>query len=87
MASSELRIRASASRDVRGIPVADARRILARIESPHDDHRPAGSKKLASRDQYRIRQGDYRILHTVLDALLIVEIVKVGHRSDVYRES
>ncbi len=86
MARYELRIRPSVARDLRGIPTADVRRILARIESLRDDPRLVGSEKLSSQERYRVRQGDYRILYTVADAEVVVEIVKVGHRRDVYRE-
>ena len=86
MALYELRIRPSVARDLRGIPAADVRRILARIESLRDDPRPVGSEKLSSQERYRVRQGDYRILYRVAAAEVVVEIVKVGHRRDVYRE-
>jgi mRNA interferase RelE/StbE len=50
-----------------------------------DDPRPAGSEKLSTQELYRIRQGRYRILYEIQDAVLIVIVVKVGKRSDVYR--
>lgn len=87
MARYELRFKASVTRDLRGIPRADVRRILARFERLRDDPRPPGSEKLSAQERYRLRQGDYRILYTVADAELIVEVVKVGHRRDVYREA
>jgi mRNA interferase RelE/StbE len=62
------------------------RRILARIETLRDDPRPAGSEKLSAQERYRLRQGNYRILYTVADAEVVVEIVKVGHRREIYRE-
>jgi mRNA interferase RelE/StbE len=86
MAHYELRIRPSVARDLRGIPRDDVRRILARIESLRDDPRPPGSEKLSSQERYRVRQGNHRILYTIGDAELIVEVVKIGHRRDVYRQ-
>jgi mRNA interferase RelE/StbE len=86
MARYELRIKPSVAKDLRGVPRADVQRILARIEALRDDPRPPGSEKLSGQDRYRVRQGQYRILYTVADAELIVEVVKVGHRRDVYRE-
>jgi mRNA interferase RelE/StbE len=59
--------------------------ILARIESLRDDRRPPGSENLSRQERYRLRQGNYRTLYSVLDAEGLVEIVKVGHRRDVYR--
>lgn len=86
MARYELRFKPSVAKDLRGIPSADLRRILARIETLREEPRPAGSEKLSAQERYRVRQGDYRILYAVLDSEVIVEIVKVGHRREVYRE-
>lgn len=83
----ELRFKPSVARDLRGIPTVDVRRILDGIETLRDDPRPVGSEKLSSQERYRVRQGNYRILYTVTDAEVLVEIVKIGHRGDVYRES
>lgn len=85
MAAYELRFKASVAKDLRNIPKADVRRILAKIQSLATDPRPPGSQKLAGDERYRLRQGDYRILYTVEDARVLVEVVKVGHRRDVYR--
>ena len=86
MARYELRFKPSVAKDLRDIPPADVRRILARIENLRDDPRPGGSEKLSARERFRLRQGDYCILYTVSDAEDVVEIVKVGHRREVYRE-
>lgn len=85
MARYELRIKSSVSKDLRGVPKADVRRILERIESLRDDPRPHGCEKLSAQERYRLRQGDYRIIYSVDDDAVIVEVVKVGHRRDVYR--
>ncbi len=87
MARYELRFKPSVAKDLRGLPRADVQRILARIESLRDDPRPPGSEKLSAQERYRVRQGGYRILYTVSGAILTVEVVKVGHRRDVYRET
>jgi mRNA interferase RelE/StbE len=87
MARYELRVKPSVARDLRGIPLADVRRILARMETLREDPRPSGAEKLSGQDLYRVRQGSYRIIYMVGDVELIVEVVKVGHRSDVYRQS
>jgi mRNA interferase RelE/StbE len=87
MARYELRFKPSVAKDLRGLPRADIQRLLARIESLRDDPRPPGSEKLSAQERYRVRQGSYRILYTVADAVLTVEVVKVGHRRDVYRET
>ncbi|MDP3295617.1 MAG: type II toxin-antitoxin system RelE/ParE family toxin [Nevskia sp.] len=86
MAIYELRFRPSVAKDLRGVPKNDLQRILAKIETLRDDPRPPGSEKLSGDEKYRIRQGDYRILYGIDDHTVIVEIVKVGHRRDVYRQ-
>ena len=85
MARYSLRFKKSVSKDLRAIPKQDVRRILKRIDMLADDPRPAGSEKLSTQELYRIRQGRYRILYEIQDLVLIVIVVKVGKRSDVYR--
>ncbi len=85
MARYELRFKASVAKDLRGIAKEDVRRILARAESLRDDPYPPGSEKLSGQAYYRIRQGVYRIVYGVDDLSVIVEVVKVGHRREVYR--
>lgn len=46
--------------------------------------RPKGYKKLKGRDAYRIRIANYRIVYDILDDMLIVEVIKVGHRKNIY---
>jgi mRNA interferase RelE/StbE len=86
MARYELRFKQSVAKDLRAIPPADVRRILDRIEALRDDPRAPGCEKLSAQERYRVRQGNYRILYCVLDAEVVVEVVKVGHRREVYRD-
>ena len=59
---------------------------MARIEALGTDPRPRGRQELsASDDLYRIRSGDYRIIYQVQDDRLVVLVIRVGHRRDVYR--
>ena len=85
MARFELRFKPSVAKDLRGIPKTEVRRLLKRIEALRDDPRPGGSEKLTGGDLYRIRQGMYRIVYSVDDAAVVVEVIKVGHRREVYR--
>jgi mRNA interferase RelE/StbE len=73
------------SPDLRPIPNKDVQRILKRIAQLAHDPRPPGSEKLSSAEKYRIRQGNYRILYMIDDDLVIVTIVKIGQRRDVYQ--
>ena len=85
MARFELRFKPSVAKDLRGIPKTEVRRLLKRIEVLRDDPRPAGCEKLTGRELYRIRQGVYRIVYSVDDAHVVIEVIKVGHRREVYR--
>lgn len=83
-ASYSLFLKPSVERDIRGFPRKDAQRIDARLLELKEDPRPLGCKKLSGKDQYRIRQGDYRILYTVDDELHIVRVFQIVHRRDAY---
>lgn len=85
MARYELRFKASVAKDLRGLPKDDVHRILERVEALCDDPRPSGSEKLSAQERYRVRQGNYRILYEILDAEVVVLVVKIGHRREVYR--
>lgn len=85
MARYELRFKTSVAKDLRDVPKTDLRRILERIEALRDDPRPVGCEKLSAQELYRIRQGNYRILYEILDLEVIVEVVKIGHRREIYR--
>jgi mRNA interferase RelE/StbE len=60
-------------------------RIANRLVELATDPRPPGSIKLSGEDAYRTRVGDYRIIYTIQDDRLIVLVIDVGHRRDVYR--
>jgi mRNA interferase RelE/StbE len=85
MASYELVFKRSVAKDLRELPKADVKRILQRIRSLADDPRPSGCEKLSGHERYRVRQGVYRIVYEIDDHVLIVLVVKIGHRRDVYR--
>lgn len=86
MARYELRVKPSVAKDLHGLPKAGVRRILGRIEALRDDPRAPGCEKLGGGSElYRVRQGVWRIVYTIDDKQVIVEVVRVGHRGDVYR--
>lgn len=87
MASYELVVRESVAKDLRALPTADVERILNRINALREEPRPAGCEKLSGLERYRIRQGSYRIIYEIEDRILVVCVVKVGHRRDVYRQT
>ena len=85
MASYRLLIKPSAGKEIEAFPKQDRRRIVAKITSLARDPRPPGSEKLSGHEQYRLRQGNYRILYEIQDVYLVVVVIKVGHRREVYR--
>lgn len=76
--------RRSVYKDLRTIPKADVKKILAKINTLADNPRGTGCEKLSDDERYRVRQGNYRIIYAIEDDRLIVIVVKVGHRRDVY---
>ena len=58
--------------------------ILESIENLGNNPRPHGCKKLKGRRGYRIRSGDYRIIYDIFDSELIVDVIALGHRKDIY---
>ncbi|MDP1932642.1 MAG: type II toxin-antitoxin system RelE/ParE family toxin [Gammaproteobacteria bacterium] len=86
MASYELIFRKSVARDMRTIPNRDVARILHCIDALQHNPRPGDCEKLSGQEKYRLRQGKYRIVYETRDTDLVVCVVKVGHRSSVYRK-
>jgi mRNA interferase RelE/StbE len=87
MGSYEVRFRTGVHKDLRRIPAEDVARIMEGIAALADDPRPPGAEKLSTRERYRIRQGDYRIVYEIEERIVNLWVVKVGHRRDVYRGS
>jgi mRNA interferase RelE/StbE len=86
VAQYRLLIKTSAAKELRAIPnKRDRQRIVKRILGLETDPRPPGSQKLSGRERYRIRQGQYRIVYGIEKDELVVYVVKIGHRRDVYR--
>lgn len=84
MENYRISIKRSASKEIERIALKDRRRIIEKIRSLASDPRPPGSRKLSGQEKYRVRQGDYRILYLIQDGELIVVVVRVGHRREVY---
>ena len=85
MAKFDLVFKESVSKDLKELPTQDVQRILERIDALRDEPRPQGSVKLSGKEYYRVRQGNYRIIYEIQDAQLVVIVIKVGHRREVYR--
>lgn len=87
MASYKLVVKKSVAKDLRPLPKKDVARILRCIDALKSNPRPPGCEKLSGQERYRLRQGVYRIIYEVMDAKLVVTVVKIGHRKVVYRRS
>lgn len=86
MASYQIEWKRSATKELRRLPARTIARVISTVEGLASDPYPVGATKLTgSEKSYRIRIGDYRVIYTVEDDILYVEIVRVGHRKDVYR--
>ncbi len=85
MVSYKIKIKNSAVRELKKLSQKDRKRIIKKINSLVKSPRPAGCEKLSGDEKYRIRQGNDRILYKIEDAILLIFIVKIGHRREVYR--
>ena len=87
MAVYSLTIKSSAAKELQGVSDKTTLFLLIeKIKSLATQPRPSGSEKLAGRSNlYRVRQGNYRVIYSVDDQSRVVDVVKVGHRRDVYR--
>jgi len=86
MASFKIEFATSVRKDFRSIPKQDAARILKRIDGLAGNPHPPDSKKLSGDDAMRIRIGVNRVIYEIRNDTLIVLILKVGHRKDIYRK-
>ncbi len=86
MASYEIEITRTAEKQLKKLPRKERERVVAAVLRLADEPRPRGSRKLAGYDDvFRIRVGTYRVLYSVSGGRLVIIILKVGHRRDVYR--
>lgn len=82
----EVIVQPSAARELRKLPKEVQRRIGKKIDELAGNPRPPDAKALeGGKGFFRVRAGDYRIIYTVKDRALIVLVVRIGHRSDIYR--
>jgi mRNA interferase RelE/StbE len=81
-----VRLNARVGKVLDRLPPDMRRRLVRRLEALEDNPRPRGVEKLAGVEElYRVRVGAYRIVYTIRDRELVVIVVRIGHRRDVYR--
>jgi mRNA interferase RelE/StbE len=87
MASFRIEWRKSTKKDLRRIAATEVQKIVDAVESLADDPRPHGCTKMLGSDcAYRIRVGDYRVIYEIYEMRIVIEVVRVRHRRDVYRK-
>ncbi len=85
MGSYSLRVKKSAEKELRALPKPVLERVVRRIGALAGNPRPRGCRKLSGEERYRIRQGNWRVVYGIDEQRRLVEIVKIGHRKDIYR--
>lgn len=86
MAKYTIEYSKSVKKDLKKIDKSSLKAIVQKIYSLVEEPRLSGSIKLSgTRNLYRVRSGDYRIIYEIKDDVLVVLVVKVGHRKDVYK--
>ena len=86
MSRYSVEIARRAIKSIAGLPREEQQRVRAAIDLLADEPRPPTCVALAAEESvYRVRIGDYRILYEVIDSRLVIQVIRVGHRRDVYR--
>ena len=75
-----------AAKTLESIHDPDYTRLKSAILNLANNPRPVGYRKLKGREAYRITVGNYRIIYEILDNILVVKVILVGHRKDIYRK-
>ncbi len=84
--SYQILLKRSAAKALKKIPKADQKRIANKIDSLVDNlPNPDTTKMKGDNPFHRVRVGDYRIIYEIQDDVLIILVVKIGHRKDIYR--
>ena len=81
-----IKLKPRASKFIEAQPKKIQRQLITRIEALATNPRPSGSKQLYADERiYRIRSGNYRIIYQIQDKILLVMVIKIGDRKDIYR--
>ncbi len=81
-----IELKPSAVESLSKIPLSYRKRISRKIDQLADNPRPRGVEKLAGEESlYRVRVGDYRIIYQICDSKLLIVVVRIGSRGDIYR--
>lgn len=84
--SYKLEYKNSVKKELRKLNKPDRIAIIGKIELLKDESHPEGSAKLkGSQDLYRFRHGDYRVIYQIQKQVVIITIIRIGHRRDIYK--
>lgn len=86
MSEYQIEFTKEASKQLKKLPKEEQARIQTKIDGLVDNPRPDGVVKLKGLESYRIRVGSYRVVYDIFDEVLVISIIQVGHRKDVYRD-
>jgi mRNA interferase RelE/StbE len=81
----EIKMLRGAQKQLEELPKADYKAVKAKINTLANNPRPFGCEKLKDRLGYRVRQGNFRIIYEIYDKTLIVQVLRIGNRKDVYK--
>lgn len=76
----------AANKQLRKLPIQMAQRIQVQIFELENDPRPSGCKKLVDVEAWCIRIGDYRVIYEIHDNILLVSVIEIGHRKEIYKK-
>lgn len=85
MSTYRITFTSKAAREFKKLPREAQRLLKSALDTVADNPRGPGTKKLINRDGWRVRKGNYRAIYEIIDDELVVNVVRVGHRRDVYR--
>jgi mRNA interferase RelE/StbE len=81
-----VKLHPAVKKQLKRIDKKQAERIVSRIDDLSDNPYPTACEALIGREGYRIRVGDYRVIYEVKDKILLVHVIRVGHRKDIYKK-
>ena len=87
MAKYKIEIKRTAANEIKKLPAKDINRVIKLIDELAGNPSPEGCLKLSNNEKCRIRFGVYRLLYEIYDDLLLIIVIKVAHRKDVYRHN
>jgi mRNA interferase RelE/StbE len=85
MSDHTITISKTAQKQLDEIPDSAAEKVISAIRGLAHNPRPSGYKKLKGREGYRIRKGNYRNIYEIWDSILIVTVIAIGHRKNIYK--